>query len=261
MLLADSLEVKAYLLQKGREKLKIVGRSDIGKVRSSNQDSYDFDMLTSNACFALVCDGMGGENGGSIASNIACEFIGDKIRAGFRSKLEENSIKNLMVSTIEAANTRVYKTAQQDTLLEGMGTTVVLAIYTNNILHIAHAGDSRLYIIRDGMAQQITVDHSVTQALVEQGKINQEEARTHPNRNYITRAVGVESKIDIEYTNAMVDEGSKILLCSDGLTNFCSDEKIAEIISEYDTDTACSKLIEYANLAGGYDNITAVIIC
>ena len=241
--------------------MKIVGRSDIGRVRSSNQDNYDFDMLTANACFALVCDGMGGENGGNIASNIASEIIGDKIRDSYRSKLEDNSIKNLMLSSIATANYRIYETAKEDILLEGMGTTVVLVIYLNQTLHIAHAGDSRVYEIRDGRANQLTRDHSVTQALIEQGKISKEEARTHPNKNYITKAVGVEPTLEAEYTNVKIETNSKILLCSDGLTNFCDDNKISEIISEYDADTACSKLIEYANLAGGYDNITAVIIC
>ena len=179
--------------------MKIVAKTDKGLVRDNNQDSYAVGELPGEVAWAVVCDGMGGAAGGNIASALAVKVISDKINTSYNQNMRDSSIKNLLDSAITAANIEVYDMADAHSELKGMGTTVVCAIVRDNTAFIAHAGDSRAYIAKNNELTQITTDHSLVQDLVNLGKITQEEAENHPKKNLITRAVGVDKQIQIDF--------------------------------------------------------------
>ena len=240
--------------------MKIAGKTDIGMVRSSNQDFYLTGEISNSVSWAVVCDGMGGANGGNIASETAAKTVSDQIKMSYRNEMSSNSIKYLLMSAITAANSDVYDMAMKDESLSGMGTTVVAAIVINGMAYIAHAGDSRAYVIGDNSITQVTRDHSIVQSMIENGEITEEEAKTHPNRNVITRALGVTEKIDIDYNEIQLDTDQSLLICTDGLTNFVENKQILEIIGNNKFYEYPEKLIEKANENGGGDNITVVMM-
>jgi len=239
--------------------LKIAGRTDIGLVRETNQDAFKIVALNDKAGFALVCDGMGGVNGGDRASSIAKLEISDTIVSAFNEKLSDDDIKNLMLRAIDNANKKIFNASIKNPDLSGMGTTVVLAILIHDMAYIAHVGDSRLYHYRDSKIRQITKDHSRVQELIDRGFISKEEARVHPEKNMITRAVGIGNDVNVDVLTLHLKDGDKLLLCSDGLSNICTDEEIAFVLREKTAETAVKTLIDLANMGGGNDNITVVI--
>lgn len=238
--------------------MKIQGKTDIGLVRETNQDAYEFGYFENGDCWAVVCDGMGGVSGGQVASSICVEKISEAIKRGFRDKMSVNSAKNLLNSAINTANSAVFKQAQESYELKGMGTTVVAVLVLGSIAVIAHVGDSRAYIINDTV-KAVTKDHSFVQLLVDTGKITEEEAKVHPDRNVITRAVGIEYVVDVEFDIVDVNGGDTLLLCTDGLNGYVEDDEIFKIINEYG-DSSTEKLVEKANNAGGRDNVTVVVM-
>ncbi len=238
----------------------VVAKTDIGKVRSSNQDSYNIGEFQSGVVWAVVCDGMGGANGGNIASATAVKMISDKITTCYYDGMSGNSIRNMLLSSIETANTCVYEMGQSNESLSGMGTTVVAAIVTGDTVYIAHAGDSRAYLFSNGGISQLTKDHSVVQFMVEQGQITQDEARVHPRKNLITRALGVDSTLDIDFYEEDFNKDDILMICTDGLTNFVDNELINKTFKESDFGDFADKLVEIANDYGGGDNITVVAI-
>ncbi len=240
--------------------MRIVSKTDIGLVRSSNQDSYLTGKISDSVSWAVVCDGMGGANGGNIASATAVKVMSEQISSSYREGMSSNSIRYMLMSAVSAANSEVYDMAQKDDVLAGMGTTVVLTFIVNDIAHIVHAGDSRAYIIADGTINQITRDHSVVQSMVENGEITSEEAKNHPRRNVITRALGVTDRIDVDYNEVSLAPSDKLLICTDGLTNYVENEQILDIIKNCEFEEYPERLIDRANENGGGDNITAVII-
>jgi protein phosphatase len=240
--------------------LKAYGRSDTGRVRESNQDAFICGHLSENALFCVVCDGMGGVNGGNVASAMAVKIISDRIMDVYREGLSDNSIRNLMETAIAAANIEIYDSAMADLDLKGMGTTVIAAILIDQHFYIAHVGDSRAYFIKPEGIEQITKDHSIVQAMVEKGQLTQNEARTHPRKHFITRALGVEDSVECDYSELIVENGARILICTDGLTNMIETDDIYKIVQLNNSENAPEKLIHAANMAGGSDNITAVII-
>ena len=163
--------------------MKIVAKTDKGLVRSSNQDAYAVGELPGEVAWAVVCDGMGGEAGGNIASALAVKVISEKITSAYNEKMRDASIKNLLDSAICAANIEVYDMAYSRPDLQGMGTTVVAVIVRDKTAFIAHAGDSRAYIVSDDTIQQITTDHSLVQNMVDRGEITAEQAQHHPKKN------------------------------------------------------------------------------
>lgn len=242
------------------EKLNFAGKSDKGLVRRTNQDCFAVERLSDDAVFAVVCDGMGGANGGNVASELAVETFCEKVKGAWRSGMPQRSVYNLLKSSATAANITVFDKAKSDDALSGMGTTVVAATVCGGMAYIIHAGDSRAYKFgKDGLVQ-ITRDHSVVQAMVESGKLTKEAARVHPRKNVITRALGVDENLNVEYAEVEIDEGEGLLLCSDGLTNFVSDEQIAEIIEKTPLCDCPQSFVELANKNGGGDNITAVMV-
>jgi len=240
--------------------MKISAKTDVGMVRSSNQDAFATMEISDNIAWGIVCDGMGGANGGNIASTTAVNIISEKLKSGYYEGMNDNSIKNLITSAIDSANAKVFSISQSDPNLTGMGTTVVLAFIKGDNLYIAHVGDSRIYIISDENITQLTTDHSVVQMMIENGEITPEEAVNHPKKNVITRALGVDNEVRIDYSQEEINEGDIILLCSDGLTNFVDTKTIHEICKSEDKYVLTQKLVDLANENGGKDNITAVTI-
>ena len=237
--------------------MNVVGITHIGLVRENNQDTLEFGSLGTVAQYAVVCDGMGGANGGNIASKIAVEVIG--IRDSFPPEHGASSVERLLASAMATANAGVYERAQQQPELSGMGTTVVAAITHGNIAYISHVGDSRIYLLRDGVLTKITRDHSVVQELIEEGRITEEEARSHPRKNYITRALGVVAEEFGEYDELDLQSGDRLLLCTDGLTNEVSTDKITELMAQQ-PEVALESLFRAAHDNGGSDNITGVLM-
>lgn len=240
--------------------MKISAKTDVGKVRSNNQDSYAAGDLTSEVSWAVVCDGMGGANGGNIASEAAVRVIKDKLTSGFHIGMNDNSVKHLLISSIEAANITLYSMAKNNEELSGMGTTVVLAVRNSDTLYISNVGDSRIYVVSDSGITQVTTDHSVVQMMIDNGEISPEEAKDHPKKNVITRALGVDSQVRIDYSQETLNENDLILLCTDGLTNFVDDESILEVCRTEDRYKIADKLVDLANENGGGDNITVVTV-
>ena len=240
--------------------MKIVAKTDKGKVRESNQDAYAVGELPGEVAWAVVCDGMGGAAGGNIASALAVKVISDKITSCYNEKMRESSIKNLLDSAITAANIEVYDMADSHSELYGMGTTVVCAIVRQDTAFIAHAGDSRAYIASKDEVHQITTDHSMVQDLVDRGKITAEEAEHHPNKNIITRAVGVDKRIDIDFDQFDLNENDTLILCTDGLSNYVSTNELLEDIKDGQYYAFADRLVKRANNNGGGDNITVVAV-
>ncbi len=240
--------------------MRIVSKTDIGRVRSSNQDSYLTGEISGSISWAVVCDGMGGANGGNVASAAAVKAISEQINSGYREGMSSNSIRYLLMSAISAANSDVFDMAKEDEALFGMGTTVVAVIIVDGVAHIAHVGDSRAYIISDKTMTQITRDHSVVQSMIENGEITEEEAKHHPSRNVITRALGVSGRVDIDYNEIDLAADDTILICTDGLTNCVENDQILDIIANCKFYEYPEKLIEKANENGGGDNITVVMM-
>ncbi len=240
--------------------MRISSKTDIGLVRASNQDTYSTGELPGNVAYAVVCDGMGGVAGGNIASETAVRIISEQIAASYREGMGHNSIKNMLHSAMEAANIGIYDLSHSIDGLRGMGTTAVVVLLSNATAHIVHSGDSRAYIVNHSGLIQITKDHSVVQTMVDRGDISPDAAQAHPNKNVITSALGVESHVDIDYNEVSVGTGEAVLICTDGLTNYVSDERILETIKIFDFYEYPERLIELAYAGGGGDNVTVVVI-
>ena len=239
--------------------MKIVAKTDKGRVRSSNQDAYAVGEFPDEVAWAIVCDGMGGAAGGNIASALAVKVISDKINASYRENMKPSSIKNMLDSALTAANMEVYDMADAKPELNGMGTTVVCAIVREGTAFIAHAGDSRAYVY-DGRLKQVTTDHSLVQSLIDRGEITKDEAEHHPNKNLITSAIGVDKSIEIDFDEIELDDEEVLILCTDGLSNYVTDDEMINEIQDGRYYAFADRLIKKANNNGGGDNVTVVAI-
>ena len=237
--------------------MKIYGKTDIGLVRSSNQDAFKIGKFDSGTVWAVLCDGMGGASGGDIASKMAVELIAERILRDYNDNMKTSSVANLLESAINFASIKIFDLSREDETLTGMGTTVVAAVIRDGEAMVSHAGDSRAYIIGDDV-RQITTDHSLVQEMLDRGEITDEEAKHHPIKNYITRALGVKDRITVDFTSESFGEKDVLLMCSDGLSNMIEADSLKEMISVISEET-CEKLVDVANKNGGRDNITAVI--
>ncbi len=240
--------------------LTIIGKTDIGMIRKQNQDSFKYGTLSDNSVWAVVCDGMGGENGGEVASSLAVESISQSITRSYRGDMTANSVRTMLLSAISAANIRVYDKAMSSEALSRMGTTVVAAVVAGGVAHIAYAGDSRVYHISNSSVEQVTKDHTMVQALVERGEITSDQAKNHPQKHVITRALGVEQGIDIDYCEVQAALGDVLMICTDGLTNFVEESEMVDIVRKSGAEGCLDALINTANSRGGADNITIVAI-
>ena len=242
--------------------MRVDFETDVGAVRSSNQDSCDCGLFSPNSAWVIVCDGMGGANGGNVASAIAVETIREQLLSGYDENLSKPNLKNLMINAINRANEEVHRVSLERPELHGMGTTVVLLVAAKGTLHVAHVGDSRAYLRHGGVLTQITMDRSYVQDLVNFGQITQEEARVHPKRNIITRVLGVHEEVRCDYAAWDFSPGDLALACSDGLSNYMDEDLLDQYMEEYGDAgrTLPRELIQYAVQCGGSDNITAAVI-
>ncbi len=238
--------------------MKILAKTDIGPYRESNQDAFDAGVFETGDTWAVVCDGMGGVSGGQVASSLCVEKTVAAIKRGYRSNMSIKAVQNLLNSAICAANSSVFEESQRDRELSGMGTTIVAAIVMKDVAVIAHVGDSRAYVIKDDITC-ITKDHSLVQIMVDTGKITEDEAKSHPDRNIITRAVGIMSFVDVDFDVVDIDEKCQLLLCTDGLNGSVEDEEILGVVKE-SGDYSAEKLVETAIAKGSRDNITTVLL-
>lgn len=237
--------------------MKLTGDTHIGLVRSSNQDALRYGTLDNGGVYAVVCDGMGGANGGNVASNIAVDIIVGRICDGYANGASPHSPDHLLASAMAAANIEIFDRARSDPQYEGMGTTVVAVIVCGKNAYISHVGDSRLYLYRDNTLQQITRDHSVVQEMIESGQLTQEQARSHPRKHFITRALGVSAMEEGEFDELELEPKDTLLLCTDGLTNMVDDTTLAELLAN---NANIDILLQSALDAGGTDNITTVLL-
>ncbi len=229
------------------------GATDVGRVRQGNEDA----LLVSSSVFA-VADGMGGHLAGEVASATALEPIRTLDGKVFAEPAEAVAA---LRDAVVAANARVAQLADSNPSYRGMGTTLTAALVEGKRLHVAHVGDSRAYLLREGQFSQLTDDHTLVQHLIDEGQITREEAASHPQRSVITRAIGVAPEVDVDSMSLDLQAGDQFLLCSDGLTGVVADAAIAEVLrDEEDADTAVRALIERANDAGGPDNITVLLL-
>lgn len=233
--------------------------SDIGLRREENQDAVRCEYFGHNV-LAVVCDGMGGERAGREASQIAIDEFYQRFSDGYSESLDADGIRKLMISAVSAANSVIYTKARLDFKNFGMGTTCVAAFVTADKAFIANVGDSRAYLITDTGIHRITTDHNVPALLFEQGKITEEEMVDHPQRHMLVRAVGVEKTVLTDTFTLDYNDKIHLLLCSDGLSGYCTDEEIYGVISESELDGMADGLIELANGKGGRDNVTVAIV-
>ncbi len=240
--------------------MRVFSKSDIGLVRKSNEDACRCGTFSDHAGWAVVCDGMGGVNGGNVASSVAVQNISQAILSGYREGMDGAQIREMIASAISGANGTVHSLAGADASLAGMGTTVVVVILASGTAHVAHAGDSRAYLISHEAIRQLTTDHSMVQEMVEKGDLTAQEAKTHPQKNIITRALGVEPSIRVDFSEIPVGEGDRLLICTDGLTNYLDEDQIFRFSQELGAQELTEKLVALAKSAGGGDNITVVVL-
>ena len=239
--------------------MKLAGKTDVGRVRQENQDDYRAGELPGGAVWALVCDGMGGAKGGREASQGACNVIENFFQEQYAqcgAGQEEPFLKKALLY----ANRFVFQKAAHEEALAGMGTTAVCALVRSGNVYLCHAGDSRAYLIRDRKLTQLTHDHSYVQELVDCGTITEEEAEHHPQKNIITRALGVDYRLEPEFTAAKLKREDRLLLCTDGLTNMVPVEEMEKLLAQGTFYDLPDRLIEAANAHGGSDNITALLL-
>lgn len=241
--------------------MEIFARSDIGKARDMNQDSYLI-LEEENYKLLVLADGMGGYKGGEIASSLAVNAIQNYIKNNFEAtEKTTDSILKLINDAIEYANMIVYEKSQEVEELKDMGTTLDTCIVFNGKLYIGHVGDSRVYRIRKNIIRKITTDHSYVEKLVKEGTITKEEAKNHPKKNMLTKALGCSSFVEPDLLYKVFQKEDILLMCSDGLTNMLNEEIIYNIITKQKSAEENSlELINLANDLGGYDNITAIIV-
>ncbi len=240
--------------------MNIFGKSDIGLKRNSNQDSFDYTIIDDDMVYALVCDGMGGAKGGGIASNLAKDCIKDYILKNYDENMSQPDVEDMLKKAIYKANYEIFEMAQKNKELLGMGTTVVLTAIFKDKIHVAHVGDSRAYLVSNDNIKQLTVDHSMVQQMIDDGKLTVEQAKDYPNKNIITRALGIDKNVDIDYYIDDKTENSMVLMCTDGLTNYLDEKTILNCCLHNEGENIIDKLISSANNGGGSDNITVVVI-
>lgn len=233
--------------------------TDIGLKREENQDAVRCEYFGHNM-LAVVCDGMGGERAGKEASSLAIEEFFQRFSAGYSENLSDEDIRKLMTASVSAANSVIYTKARFDFKNFGMGTTCVAAFVTSKSAFIVNVGDSRAYLITETGLHQITTDHNVASLLYEQGKITEAEMAVHPQKHMLVRAVGVEKTVNADTFILDYNDKISLLLCSDGLSGYCGDDEIYDIIAETPFDDVVQSLIDLALSKGGRDNITIAVI-
>lgn len=227
--------------------------TDVGMRRHNNEDSYIVNVSGNDKIF-IVADGMGGHNAGEIASLEACRITESFVLEG------KGNIDDVLRDGVVKANRDIYVRSCENDAMKGMGTTIDVCVIDGNKLHIAHVGDSRVYIVNKESIRRVTRDHSIVGMMLEEGSITEEEARVHPQRNYITRAVGSSANIEVDIICEEIHSGEWVLMCTDGLTNMIEREVLHSVIKNSDSvDDAAEELVRRAKENGGDDNITVIL--
>ncbi|HIY72834.1 Stp1/IreP family PP2C-type Ser/Thr phosphatase [Intestinimonas butyriciproducens] len=240
--------------------MNIWGITDVGVVRKQNQDNYHIELLAEDMALGIVCDGMGGAKAGNVASQLAVETFLDTANAQPPEQWR-NEPEALLHFAAEQANGAVHFRASVDADCRGMGTTMVVALAIGNQAYILNIGDSRCYLVRPEGISRVTRDHSVVEDLVARGQITPEQARQHPQKNLITRALGAESQLRADLFRQSVEPGDALLLCSDGLSNVVSDQELLyEVLHGGPAEDCCRRLLDIALSRGAPDNVTAVLL-
>ena len=248
-------------------KIESIAKTDVGKKRTINEDAY---LDLNNSSLFVVADGMGGHAAGEIASKMAVEIISDFVQKSHNKKitwpfglnanypLEANRLNN----AIKLANKEIYSKANSDFSIAGMGTTIVAMIIRDGVAYLAHVGDSRAYLIRNSSIKRLTADHSWVEDQIKAGNLTEDEAKQHPMRNVITRALGTHETVEVDHLLHHSNAGDYFILCSDGLTTHLNDSEILQALHKHDGMLAnvVDFLIAEANLKGGEDNITVLIV-
>jgi len=240
------------------------GFTDVGKTREKNQDVIfvSTEPVGPLPNLFIVADGMGGHNAGEIASEKAVDVVVYYLkRYPVPGLLLQEDFLDLLVSAVHEANNKIWAVADHDKALEGMGTTFTACVIANEKMYVVHVGDSRAYAVKSRSIKQLTNDHTYTNDLIKAGEITKEEAGEHPNRHMLTRVLGMNGNLEVDGFVHSLDETAAVLLCSDGLTNMLEDKEIRKIVnSEGYVEHRAQVLIDEANIRGGYDNISAVLI-
>ena len=240
--------------------IKAYAKSDVGRVREINEDSFYISDSLDEVQIYMLADGMGGYKGGEIASKLAIQSAKNYIENNFKQiEKDKDSIIQLVGSSVEYANMVVYEKSKEDKELEGMGTTLEICLIYNNKVYIGHVGDSRIYRIRKEFTRKLTQDHSYVQKLVKDGTITKEEAMHHPQKNMLMKALGCNAFVEPDVMVKGFLKEDILIMCSDGLTNLVSQEEIFKEAKK-DIEQAPKELVDKANNNGGYDNITVVVI-
>lgn len=240
--------------------MKGFAKTDVGKARQMNQDYYCIPSQETDLQIYILADGMGGYAGGEIASKLAAETAKKYIQNNFEIiEHDKENILKLIKDAIEYANLVVYEESKKDEKLHEMGTTLDVCFIYNNKVYIGHVGDSRVYLIKNDIARKITKDHSYVQKLLEDKKITREEAINHPKKNMLLKALGCTAYVEPDIRARNIAKGDILLMCSDGLTNMVNENKIYEVVKN-NKEHSPEILVNLANEAGGYDNITVITI-
>ena len=240
--------------------MNIFGLSDVGRVRENNEDNCRFEKLNDRQAIFVVCDGMGGALAGETASCVASSVFIEQLRGYIKEKMNLRYMESTLTNAVRFANYDTYNKANSDPQFYGMGTTLVGGIYHEGKVILANIGDSRAYLLDENGLRRLTRDHSLVEELVIRGEITEDEARHHPRKNVITRAMGPDRNPKPDIYPFSMEPGQKLLLCSDGLSNMLEEDVLAEILAEENLEKICESLVRAANENGGTDNITVLVL-
>lgn len=238
------------------------GLSDKGNVREQNQDYYLIERLPEDAMLAVVCDGMGGAKSGNVASRLACEVFTGEVKRSFQAGMKPKQTEAMLHSAAALANTTVFEHSQLSDEFTGMGTTLVAALILKNMAAtVLNIGDSRAYLLNADGIRCVTVDHSLVELMVQRGELTPEQAKNHPGKNLITRAVGTEQQVCADVFPLQLGRNDALLLCTDGLSNQMADQEILfEVVHGAHKEDCCQRLLQIAKERGAPDNVTSVLI-
>ena len=240
-------------------KINVAGDTDVGVIRDHNEDSFSIDKDQS---LLIMADGMGGHAAGEVASTAAVESINQDVVSKIQEVQEgdEGAYGKILKDAVKSANRMIFQMAEDEPAKKGMGTTVTAMLIKGESYIISHVGDSRAYLIRDGGITQMTKDHSLVQEMIDGGTLSPEDARHHPERNIVTRCVGINTDVEVDIYTGILREGDRVLLCCDGLSGPVEDSDILRAILDSGNPSAvCRQLISMANQNGGHDNVTAIL--
>lgn len=240
--------------------MQAFGMSNPGSVRSMNQDVFAIEHLEDGSILALVCDGMGGAKAGNVASQLAAEVFVNEISRSMDARLTEEEIAVMLDGAAALANNAVFEQASVSGEYSGMGTTLVAALVRENMAYFINVGDSRAYHLEEDDIHLVTVDHSVVEMMVRRGEITREEAKLHPVKNLITRAIGTMDTVQGDLFREELNPGDSILLCSDGLSNLLAEQEMLFEVSQGQKEDCCRRLIDIVLSRGAPDNVTAVLV-